>query len=64
VTIFSLNNTILLWYKRTRTLRHDSFALKKIMKLIRHVFAARIRVQNLDAGRELSLKKCKEALKD
>jgi hypothetical protein len=62
--IFPLNNTVLLWCRRTRTLRDDPFALKKGIKLIRHVFTARIRAQDFDAGRKLSLKKYKKALKD
>ena len=61
---FPLSNTILLWCRRTRMLRDDHFALKKVLKLIRHVFFARIRAQDLDADRELGLNKCKKALKD
>ena len=45
-------------------LRDDPFALKKVLKLIRHIFAARIRAQDLDVGRELSFKKCKESLRN
>ena len=55
---------VLLWCRKTRMMRDYPFALKKVLKLIRHVFAAIIKAQDLDAGRELSLKKCKKSLKD
>ena len=62
--MFFSHDAVLLSCRRTRTLRDDPFALKKNLKLIRHVFVARIRAQDLDAGRELSLKECKKALKN
>ena len=43
---------------KDRTLRDDPFTLKKVLKLIRHVFSVRIRAQDLDVGRELSFNKC------
>ena len=49
---------------KDRTLRDDPFTLKKVLKLIRPVFSARIRARYLDAGKELSLNKYKKVLKD
>jgi len=44
-------------------LRDDFFALKKALKLIRHVFTARIRAQDLDAGRKLNSRSVRNRLK-